>query len=93
MFGRAALTELTRTYYTTLQVGNITFRAAVDSGSSDFWVLSTGCQSSKCSGLPRYPLDYNTTTFVPVNDNNTAFSVHYADGTGEFAAFSLCISI
>jgi len=70
-----------QTYYTTLSVGNISFRAAVDTGSADLWLLSTGCTSRFCSSLPRYPLAYDSPSFVPVNGNNTQFSIGFADGT------------
>lgn len=71
-----------RSYYAIIRTGNINFRVALDTGSSDLWLLSTDCDSSACSGLPRYPLAYESSTFVPVNDNNTIFSTHFADGTG-----------
>ena len=32
-------------------------------------------------GLPRYPLNYASPSFVPVNDNGTAFNISYLDGT------------
>lgn len=35
--------------------------------------------------MPRYPLEYNSPTFVSVNDNSTAFGVHFADGTGKYS--------
>ncbi|KAG1750754.1 acid protease [Suillus lakei] len=71
-----------RTYYVVLQAGQISFRAALDTGSADFWLTSTACTTSTCMSVPRYPLTYASPTFVSINNNETAFSVSYADGTG-----------
>ncbi|EIW83876.1 acid protease [Coniophora puteana RWD-64-598 SS2] len=69
-------------YYVVLQTGQITFRVALDTGSSDLWLVSSACTDSQCSSLPRYPLGYESSTFSPYNDNNTQYSTHFADGTG-----------
>ncbi|KAG0705700.1 acid protease [Suillus ampliporus] len=69
------------TYYVVLQAGQISFRAALDTGSADFWLTSTECTTSTCTSVPRYPLTYDSPTFVPINNNGTTFSVDYADGT------------
>ncbi|KAG2157883.1 acid protease [Suillus bovinus] len=73
---------LSRTYYVVLQAGQISFRAALDTGSADFWLTSTECTNSACMSVPRYPLTYASPTFVSINNNETAFTVDYADGTG-----------
>ncbi|KIJ62783.1 hypothetical protein HYDPIDRAFT_113882 [Hydnomerulius pinastri MD-312] len=70
------------TYYVVLQAGEISFRAAIDTGSSDFWLVSTACETKTCSAVPRYPLTYASPTFVSVNNNATNFTLSYADGTG-----------
>ncbi|KAG1747197.1 acid protease [Suillus paluster] len=70
------------TYYVVLQVGQISFRAALDTGSADFWLTSTECTTSTCTSVPRYPLTYASPTFVSINNNKTTFNVDYADGTG-----------
>lgn len=70
------------TYYVVLQAGQISFRAALDTGSADFWLTSTECTTSTCMAVPRYPLTYASPTFVSINNNETAFTVSYADGTG-----------
>lgn len=70
------------TYYVTLQAGQISFRAALDTGSADFWLDSTACTTSTCTSVPRYPLTYDSPTFVSINNNETTFTVSYADGTG-----------
>ncbi|KAG1866830.1 acid protease [Suillus subluteus] len=70
------------TYYVVLQAGQISFRAALDTGSADFWLTSTECTNSTCMSVPRYPLTYDSPTFVSINNNETTFTVDYADGTG-----------
>lgn len=70
------------TYYVVLQAGQISFRAALDTGSADFWLTSTDCTDSTCMSVPRYPLTYDSPTFVSINNNETTFTVDYADGTG-----------
>ncbi|KAN0092782.1 hypothetical protein V8E55_003566 [Tylopilus felleus] len=69
------------TYYTVIQAGPINFRASLDTGSSDSWLISTACTTKTCSAVPKYPLTYASPTFVSVNNNNTVFNVSYADGT------------
>lgn len=70
------------TYYVVLQAGQISFRAALDTGSADFWLTSTECTNSTCMSVPRYPLTYASPTFVSINNNQTTFTIDYADGTG-----------
>jgi len=69
------------TYYVVLQAGEISFRAAIDTGSSDFWLVSTACDTQTCSAVPRYPLTYASPTFVSINNNATTFALSYADGS------------
>ncbi|KZT72998.1 acid protease [Daedalea quercina L-15889] len=70
-----------RSYYAVVSLGNMSFRVALDTGSSDFWLVSSACSSSACSSLPRYQLAYGSSTFLSVNNNNTVFNVSYADTT------------
>jgi len=77
----AAISDDAQSYYSVIRTGNINFRVALDTGSSDLWLLSTGCKTSTCNSLPRYPLAYESPTFVSVNNNDTTFSTHFADGT------------
>lgn len=64
-----------------MAAGNISFRLAVDTGSSDMLIASTDCVSTACRSIPKYPLKYDSPTFVSLNGNTTAFNVSYADGT------------
>ena len=58
----------------------------MDTGSADLWVVSTNCTTSQCN-LPKYPLAFQSPTFVSVNSNTTAFGVSFADGTGALSCF------
>ncbi|KAF8135033.1 acid protease [Boletus edulis] len=71
------------TYYTVIQAGQISFRVSIDTGSSDLWLVSTGCTTKPCAAVPKYPLSYASPTFVSVNNNETGFNLSYADGTRE----------
>jgi hypothetical protein len=73
--------RICRTYYCVISAGNISFRVAVDTGSSDFWVVSSNCTASQCKSLPKYPLTYASPSFVSVNNNATSFDVRFADTT------------
>ena len=77
-----------RSYYTIVSLGNMSFRVALDTGSSDFWLVSSACSSSVCSSLPRYQLAYGSTTFESVNKNDTLFNVSYADSTCKCSSLS-----
>ncbi|KAI0749774.1 acid protease [Daedaleopsis nitida] len=76
-----ALASDKQTYYALSSVGDVSLRLALDTASADLWVLSSDCTSSTCN-LPKYPLSFESSTFVPVNSNATSFSASYADGTG-----------
>lgn len=70
-----------RSYYTLITTGNASFRIALDTASADFWLVSSACTTDLCA-VPKYQLGYQSPTFVAVNDNQTAFNVSFADGTG-----------
>ncbi|KAI0775198.1 acid protease [Trametes elegans] len=70
-----------QTYYVQAGVGHVTLRLALDTASADLWLVSSDCTSSACN-VPKYPLAFESSTFVPVNSNATAFNVSYADSTG-----------
>jgi hypothetical protein len=70
-------------YYMTISAGGIAFRLALDTASSDLFLASSACQTTTCKSVPRYPLSYESPTFVSVNDNSTSFNISFADGTGE----------
>ncbi|KAK7051004.1 hypothetical protein VNI00_005116 [Paramarasmius palmivorus] len=70
-----------QSYYVVLRTGEISFRVALDTASSDLWILSSQCSTSSCAEAPRYPLTYNSPTFSVVNANSTKYEVRYADGT------------
>ncbi|KAI0787656.1 acid protease [Fomes fomentarius] len=68
-------------YYALSTVGDVSLRLALDTASADLWVVSSDCKTGACN-LPKYPLSFESSTFVSVNSNSTPFDVHYADGTG-----------
>lgn len=68
-------------YFAILKAGATSFRVALDTASADLWLVSTQCTTDVCKAVPRYPLQYQSGTFVTVNNNSTVFSVSYADGT------------
>lgn len=70
-----------QSYFAVIQLGQISFRVALDTASSDLWVISSECTTQACTKVPRYPLAYQSPTFVAVNDNSTSFLAQYADGT------------
>lgn len=83
----ATITPLTlssdkQSYYVTLKLGALTFRAALDTASADLWITSTDCKSSACSTTPKYPSTYHSPTFSVVNSNTSAYKVSFADGSG-----------
>ena len=75
-----ALACMCRSYYTLISVGNATYRIALDTGSADLWLISSDCTTSQCS-VPKYQLGFASPTFIPVNSNQTAFNVSFADTT------------
>ncbi|KAF8501514.1 acid protease [Russula emetica] len=70
-----------QTYYSLISIGNINFRVAIDTASSDIWVVSSGCSTAQCKSLPKYPLTYDSPSFLSVNSNATTFNVSFADTT------------
>ncbi|ESK88781.1 pepsinogen c [Moniliophthora roreri MCA 2997] len=76
-----ALASDHQSYYVVLKTGEISFRVALDTASSDIWILSSLCTTNTCFNAPRYPLTYQSPTFSSVNANSTKYQVKYADGT------------
>ncbi|KAJ7284955.1 aspartic peptidase A1 [Mycena rebaudengoi] len=70
-----------QSYFAVLQTGAINFRVALDTASSDLWIMASSCTTAACSHVPRYPLAYHSPTFVEVDQNKTLFKAAYADGT------------
>ncbi|TFK28103.1 acid protease [Coprinopsis marcescibilis] len=70
-----------QSYTVIIRIGEINFRVALDTGSSDLWVVSSECETAECRRVPRYPLAYQSPTFVIINGNETQFEARYADGT------------
>lgn len=70
-----------RTYYSVISIGNISFRVAFDTASSDAWIVSSDCTTPQCESLPHYPLTYDSPSFVPVNNNATLFNESFVDTT------------
>ncbi|KAK7690712.1 hypothetical protein QCA50_005811 [Cerrena zonata] len=75
------LTSDQQSYYTVIQAGNASFRIALDTASSDLWLVSSGCTAKPCTSVPKYPLGYQSPSFVSVNQNQTVFNTSFADGT------------
>ncbi|PFH52961.1 hypothetical protein AMATHDRAFT_73786 [Amanita thiersii Skay4041] len=71
-----------QSYYAVIKTGDIYFRVALDTASADLWVMSSQCQTKACKNVPKYPLAYQSPTFVTVANNSTLFQAGYADGTG-----------
>jgi len=70
-----------QSYFAVIQTGEISFRVALDTASSDLWIMASACSTNTCKAVPRYPLAYRSPTFLAVNDNSTTFNISYADGT------------
>jgi len=68
-------------YYTLMSFGNIPFRVALDTGSSDLWLLSSACTSNQCKSVPTYPLTFHSPSFGIINGNSTTFNLSFADTT------------
>ena len=73
-----------RSYYTVIQAGNASFRVALDTASSDLWLVSSGCSAKPCTSVPKYQLGYKSPSFVSVHQNQTVFNTSFADGTSMF---------
>ncbi|TDL25860.1 acid protease [Rickenella mellea] len=80
--GEVSLNTNDQTYYSLITVGGIAFRVALDTASSDLWLLASSCTSAVCKSVPTYPLSYSSPSFVSVNNNATTFNVSFADTTG-----------
>ncbi|CDO73707.1 hypothetical protein BN946_scf185015.g35 [Trametes cinnabarina] len=68
------------TYYVLAGIGNVSLRLALDTASSDLWLVSSDCTARACN-VPKYPLAFESPTFASVNSNATEFNVSYADST------------
>lgn len=84
--------RMSRSFYVLANVGNISFQLALDTASSDLWLLSSDCTSSTCSSIPQYPLTYESSTFGIVNGNLTEFNISFADTTGTCCAPLVTVS-
>ncbi|KAF8071741.1 aspartic peptidase A1 [Lyophyllum atratum] len=83
---RAGLTPVAissdrQSYFSVIDVGEISFRVALDTASSDLWIISSDCKTKTCTTVPRYPRTYPSPTFTTVNGNSTSFRASYLDGT------------
>lgn len=70
-----------QSYFTVINIGQISFRVALDTASSDLWIISSDCHTKTCSNVPRYPRAYQSPTYVTVNGDSTPFKASYFDGT------------
>ncbi|QRW18022.1 aspartyl protease [Rhizoctonia solani] len=70
-----------QSYNALATIGEYSFLLSLDTGSADTWVVSSSCHTSECRGLPAYPDHLSSPTFAPVNNNETAFRIRFADGT------------
>ena len=93
LFSRCNAHCYDRSYYAVIQAGPVNLRVDLDTASSDLWIVSSACETNTCSRAPRYPLTYESSTFLPVNGNTTAFNARYADTTCIYHLLSVfCIT-
>ncbi|KAH7106625.1 aspartic peptidase domain-containing protein [Auriculariales sp. MPI-PUGE-AT-0066] len=81
--GAPSIHELTfgqLSYNLIVEVGPVSLRVAIDTGSADAWILASNAQAAK-NKLPTYLLDWHSTTFVDVDRNQSTYTFGFADGT------------
>ncbi|KAF8078108.1 aspartic peptidase domain-containing protein [Lyophyllum atratum] len=64
-------------YLVSVSVGEQEFSAILDTGSSDFWVVSSECTTSDCSGIPKYSKDQSASLSM----SDTHFKLSYLMGS------------
>ncbi|KAL1747005.1 aspartic peptidase domain-containing protein [Schizophyllum fasciatum] len=81
LFGLSAHTRLANTreyaYMVKIQLGGQDFSALLDTGSSDFWIVSTDCTSPDCSSVARYSANVSSSLVA----TTTPFVLNYLLGS------------